>query len=129
MMKTPVLVTALLAGIGGSGLQAAAVTEVQNHYRTQGSGPFQFERGEQLWVGRLYRDRQCADCHGTDLQRPGRHQRTNKSIDPMAPSVAADRYTDLEKVEKWFTRNCKWTWGRECTAQEKGDLLEYLKRL
>ena len=47
----------------------------------------------------------------------------------MAPSVASGRYTDPGKVEKWFGRNCLWTWGRECTAQEKGDLLEYLGRL
>jgi hypothetical protein len=47
----------------------------------------------------------------------------------MAPSVDAERYTDLGKMEKWFKRNCKWTWGRECTPQEKGDLLEYLRQL
>ena len=32
-------------------------------------------------------------------------------------------YTDPEHIEKWFTRNCKWTLGRECTPQEKGDFL------
>jgi len=129
MMKIPALVTALLAGSASPGLQADAVTEVQNHYRAQGAGPFLSGSGDRLWNSRLYQDRQCADCHGADLSQPGRHQRTNKPIEPMAPSVVTGRYTDPDKVEKWFKRNCKWTWGRECTAQEKGDLLEYLRQL
>ena len=31
-----------------------------------------------------------------------------------------------KKIEKWFKRNCKEAWGRECTAQEKADFLTYL---
>ena len=129
MMKTPVLVTALLVVTASSGLQADAVTELQDQYRARGAGPFLSGRGDGLWNSRLYQDRRCADCHGADLSQPGRHQRTNKPIEPMAPSVAAGRYTDPGKMEKWFKRNCKWTWGRECTPQEKGDLLEYLRQL
>jgi hypothetical protein len=129
MMKLPVFVTILLAGTVSPGLQADAVTEVQNLYRAQGAGPFHFDRGERLWNSRLYQDRGCTDCHGADLKQPGQHLRTKKAIEPMAPSVVHSRYTDPARVEKWFGRNCKWTWGRDCTAQEKGDLLEYLKRL
>lgn len=128
-MKTSALLTMLLLGAASTGLQAADVNDVQNHYRAQGAGPFQSERGETLWNSRPYEGRQCADCHGPDLTRSGRHQRTKKTIEPMAHSVNASRYTDLKEVEKWFTRNCKSTWNRECTAQEKGDLLEYLKQL
>jgi hypothetical protein len=47
----------------------------------------------------------------------------------LAPSAQSDRFSDPEKVEKWFKRNCTWTWGRECTAQEKGDFLAYLSWL
>jgi len=128
-MKTSPLLAALLLGAASTVLQAADVNEVQNHYRDQGAGPFSFDRGEMLWNSQPYQGRQCAACHGPDLTQTGRHQRTKKPIEPMAPSVNGKRYTDLKEVEKWFTRNCKWTWGRECTAQEKGDLLEYLKRL
>ncbi|MGD2137387.1 MAG: DUF1924 domain-containing protein [Gammaproteobacteria bacterium] len=128
-MKTPVLALVLLCSAAGTGLQAGTITAVQERYRATGAGPFQFEDGARLWNSRAYKDRRCADCHGADLTQPGRHQRTNKPIDPMAPSVAIERYTDPDKVEKWFRRNCRWTWGRECTVQEKGDLLEYLKRL
>ena len=44
----------------------------------------------------------------------------------MAPSVNPKRLTDRTKIEKWFVRNCKWTFGRECTPQEKGDLLSFI---
>jgi hypothetical protein len=128
MKASPLLVT-LLLGTAGTGLLAADVNEVQNHYRDQGAGPFSVDRGETLWNSRSYQGRQCAACHGPDLTQTGRHQRTKKPIEPMAPSANSKRYQDLKEVEKWFTRNCKWTWGRECTAQEKGDLLEYLKQL
>ena len=128
-MKTPVLLTVLLLTAAGTGLQAADVNDIQNQYRDQGAGPFSFDRGEMLWNSQQYEGRRCAVCHGPDLARSGQHQRTKKPIEPMAPSVNSKRYTDLKEVEKWFTRNCKWTWGRMCTAQEKGDLLEYLKRL
>ena len=44
----------------------------------------------------------------------------------MAVSVSAERFTDPEKVAKWFTRNCNSVLGRECTAAEKGDVITYL---
>jgi mono/diheme cytochrome c family protein len=128
-MKISPLLAALLLGAASTCLQAAGVNKVQDHYRDQGAGPFSFDRGEMLWNSQPYQGRQCAACHGPDLTQAGRHQRTKKPIEPMAASVNGKRYTDLKEVEKWFTRNCKWTWGRECTAQEKGDLLEYLKQL
>jgi hypothetical protein len=126
---TPLIISALLVAMTSTGLHADAITDVQNHYLTLGAEPFSFDRGEWLWHNKSQSNRECADCHGADLTKPGRHERTKKIIEPMASSANALRYTDLNKVEKWFTRNCKWTWGRECTAQEKGDLLEYLRRL
>ena len=53
--------------------------------------------------------------------------KTGKVIDPMAPSVNPKRFTDAKEIEKWFKRNCTWTVGRECTPQEKGDFLSYLR--
>jgi hypothetical protein len=46
----------------------------------------------------------------------------------MAPSVNPQRLTDARKIEKWFKRNCEWTWGRACTIQEKGDILRFLQQ-
>ena len=47
--------------------------------------------------------------------------------DPMAPCVNPKRLTERRQAEKWFKRNCKRTLGRACTAQEKGDLLSFLR--
>lgn len=70
--------------------------------------------------------RSCTTCHGNDPRQPGKHARTGKRIAPMAPAVQADRFTDPAKQDKWFTRNCKWTWGRLCTAEEQADIKAYL---
>jgi hypothetical protein len=71
--------------------------------------------------------RSCASCHTADLTRPGRHVRTGKPIEPLAPSVNPQRLRDQAKVEKWLRRNCRWTLGRECTVAEKADFLAYIR--
>lgn len=113
-----------------SAMPAAADRQaVLEHYAAGAETVPSAERGRTLWEQKGFKGRDCTQCHGTDLRRAGRHQRTRKPIDPMAPSVNPDRFTDLKKVEKWFRRNCKWTWGRECSAQEKADILQWLNSL
>lgn len=89
---------------------------------------FSAPEGKVLWDRAGQEGRQCADCHGKDLKAPGKHATTGKRIEAMAPSVNPERLADPKKVEKWFKRNCEWTWGRECTAQEKGHLLAWLSQ-
>ncbi|MBC8268979.1 MAG: DUF1924 domain-containing protein [Rhodospirillaceae bacterium] len=67
----------------------------------------------------------CTSCHGTTPFATG-ETRAGKVIEPMAVSKNPGRYTDTEKVDKWFFRNCRSVLGRECTAQEKGDYLTYM---
>ena len=124
-----------LIGICAIGLPAYGQTGVNDamaHYNPHGGLSFSAERGKELWLkkntGEDGKERDCTVCHGSDLKKSGKHIKTGKAIDPMALSVNKERYTDLEKIEKWFTRNCKWTYGRECTDQEKGDLLKYLSQ-
>lgn len=96
-------------------------------------GEISASRGAADWVrqesGPDGAPRSCVTCHGEDPRQPGRHAITGKPIAPLAPSVQPGRFSDPEKVEKWFKRNCTWSWGRECTAQEKGDFLTYLRNL
>jgi len=68
----------------------------------------------------------CASCHTDSPKNAGKHAKTNKTIDPMAPSVNAQRFTDAAKVEKWFKRNCNDALARACTTQEKGDFMAYM---
>lgn len=114
---------AAVAGNAADGLQA--------DYRTAGAGPFSAAAGAEAWqrevaAGNGEPPRSCASCHGADPRAAGRHARTGKVIDPLAPAVNPARLSDTETIEKWFRRNCEWTWGRACTPQEKGDFLSYL---
>lgn len=68
----------------------------------------------------------CARCHTDNPLQPGRHAITGKTIKPLAPAANPERFTDSAKVAKWFRRNCKEVTGRECTAAEKADFIQYL---
>ena len=125
--------------------QANIIPEMLEKYKAEGAGSFSAEAGKKMWTqsipfekkGEMLKDRTCATCHNADVTKPGKHKKTGKVIAPMAPSVpfvAADekdepRYSTEKKIEKWFKRNCKWTYGRVCTPQEKGDFLMFLKDL
>lgn len=133
-MRRLSLIPALLLGLSvGMAARAATVDDLLNEYRASGAGAFSADRGRELWQ-REYRGeagdpRACTSCHGADLTRSGRHVKTHKAIDPLAPSAQPQQLTDRKEIEKWFKRNCDWTLGRECTAQEKGDVLTYLRQL
>ena len=101
-------------------------------YRRLDAGPFDAASGGRAWVQEQHPagadgPRSCATCHGTDLTRPGRHATTGKAIDPMAVSANPKRLTDPAQTEKWFGRNCRWTLGRECSPQEKGDFVRLIQ--
>lgn len=121
----------LTTGTVSQSLMANPITEgLLNKYRAEGAATFSVENGKQAWTKEMPDKKgvmhSCASCHGNDLTQVGEHPATHKAIKPMAPSLNTKRLTDERKIEKWLTRNCKWTWGRECTAQEKGDFLVYL---
>jgi hypothetical protein len=99
-------------------------------YKAAGAAGFSAERGRKIWTKESKNESgemmSCTTCHTSDLTKEGKHHKTGKLIKPMAPSVNPERFTDAKKIEKWFRRNCNDVWGRECTAQEKGDILEFL---
>ncbi len=133
MKKKLIAITTLIIAIP-LGVQADAVSDLEKSYQAKGAGPFSVAAGEALWNqsftdAKSGKKRNCTTCHGTDLTQPGKHARTGKVIEPMAVSANPKRLTEVKKIKKWFVRNCKWTLGRECTAQEKGDFLAYLKQL
>lgn len=118
--------------LAGAGIDAAAQPVLTDAVRALlmeldalAAEPFSAEAGKRTWY-REVGDRSCTSCHTESLDVQGRHQKTGKLIAPMAPSVNPERLTERRKINKWFLRNCKWTYGRECTAQEKGDILLWL---
>lgn len=87
---------------------------------------FSADRGRQFFQQTHGNDWSCASCHTDDPRAEGSHARTGKPIAPLAPGANPERFTSAAKVDKWFRRNCNDVLGRECTAQEKGDVLTWL---
>ena len=128
-MKISVAAVLLLSSLSFCAqAETTVVAGLLKQYEKQGGARFSAAAAEALW-SRPFKDeksgdsRRCSQCHSEDLRRSGKHATTGKVIEPLAPSANPKRLTDPEHIEKWFLRNCKWTMGRECTPQEKGDFL------
>lgn len=111
---------------------AATPTELLQHYQQQAKTEnqtfvtFNAQRGQQFFNSKHGNDWSCSSCHTTSPKLLGKHAVTGRSIQPMAIISNPKRFTDLAKSEKWFRRNCKDVLSRECSAQEKGDVITYL---
>lgn len=70
----------------------------------------------------------CATCHTENPKASGSHAITFKTIAPLSPLANPERFSDSAKVEKWFRRNCTEVVGRECTAAEKADFIQFLTK-
>lgn len=125
-ITTAVVVGSLLLLPCGYAGATEAVDRLLEQYQAEGAGGFSAADGAALWR-QSFDGRSCTSCHTADPKQAGRHRVTGKAIQPMAPSVNPDRLSDVGQVRKWLLRNCKWTLGRECTAQEKGNLLIWLQ--
>ena len=103
--------------------------EAQAKQESAAFAGFSVERGANFFkTERTHSDGKqvsCSTCHTADPRNQGK-TRANKVIEPMAPIANAQRFTDQAKVEKWFGRNCKDVLERACSAQEKGDFIQYL---
>jgi hypothetical protein len=87
---------------------------------------FSAERGQAFFNATHGGEWSCASCHTGNPLAAGKHAKTGKVIAPLAPAANPERFTDAAAAEKWFRRNCNDVLGRACTAQEKGDVLQYL---
>lgn len=94
-----------------------------------GFSGFSAQRGQALFLSKNTSGKpetpSCTTCHTADPAQMGQ-TRAGKEIDPMAVSKTPDRFTDPDKVAKWFGRNCNSVLGRACTPLEKGDALTFL---
>ena len=83
-------------------------------------------RGEQFFNAKHGKEWSCASCHENPPNHNTKHIVTGKVIKSLSPNSNPDRFADQAKVEKWFKRNCNDVLARECTAQEKADVLSWL---
>lgn len=121
------LVVFFLLVSSGTAQASDAVQQLLDAWRPQVERDFAADQGERVWYRETGESRSCTSCHTDSIFIKGRHQKTGKVIEPMAPSVNPERLTEVKKINKWFLRNCKWTFGRECTLQERGDVLVWLR--
>lgn len=120
----------LLMLAGAAPALAETPQQIQASYIAEAAHGFKpsAERGRELFVkqwGISERTPSCTSCHGKDMHAQGRHVKTGKPIAPLAPVVNAERFTDVKQVAKWFKRNCKEVLGRECSATEKADFIQF----
>ncbi len=131
-MKTKILIPVIFL-LGSNMVMADALNDMLNEYKQNGVSNMNEQAGKILW-NKKFKDkktgqmRSCNTCHGSDLKKPGKHAKTGKSIDPMAPSVNKKSLTEVKNIKKWFKRNCKWTLGRECTVEEQANILTYISK-
>lgn len=87
------------------------------------------ERGEILYrstfAARGSKATSCMTCHTENPKAEGKTL-AFKPISALAPVANPERLLDMDKVEKWMRRGCKDVLDRECSVQEKADVLSYL---
>lgn len=109
-----------------------AVGELYATWKAAGAGEPDAARGGAAWTattpGPDGQPRSCATCHTADVRKAGKHATTGEVIEPLSPAVTPARLTNVADVEKWLGRNCKWTYGRACTPQEKADFIAFIQR-
>ncbi len=125
-MKVNSRCIALLASLAMALPLATLANPILDGYKAEIKGTFTAAAGEKLYKTEGPNQLSCASCHTDSPKNVGKHAKTNKTIDPLAPSANPKRFTDAAQVEKWFKRNCNDALGRACTTQEKGDFMTYV---
>ncbi|MHB0925688.1 MAG: DUF1924 domain-containing protein [Gallionellaceae bacterium] len=122
------LVFVAVAGLAAQPAFAETPNEILASIQKEAAGTpgFSAARGESFFKAKHGGEWSCASCHTENPAALGKHAKTGKVIDPLAPSANAERFTSPKKVDKWFKRNCNDVLSRACTPQEKGDVLAYL---
>jgi hypothetical protein len=131
--KNAVVVAALAMGCAWMPVpgQAEAPADFLGQFEKDARGTAAFsgfspQRGEQFFTVRHGGEWSCSSCHTENPMAAGRHAKTGKTIEALAPTANPRRFTSAREVEKWFRRNCNDVLNRACTAQEKGDVLAWL---
>ena len=123
MIKKVLLILAMMGLVKAA--FSVAPQEILKGYEAQSSKASSV-RGEQIFNTKHGKEWSCASCHENPPNHDTKHIVTGKVIKPLSPNVNSERFIDHVKVEKWFKRNCNDVLARECTAQEKADVLSWL---
>lgn len=124
-VSVAVVAATLLVAAGAHAADTTAARQL-GRFSTASGAPGDAERGRLFFTSRHGGEWSCASCHHDAPLTTGKHAKTGKAIDPIAPAANTAAFTDASRVDKWFRRNCKDVLGRECSAREKADVLAYL---
>jgi hypothetical protein len=77
-----------------------AIDALLSEYRAGGAGDFSAQRAQSMLteVRGKGHAQGCTACHTRDLTKPGKHIRTGKPIDALAPPVNPRRLTDSARI-------------------------------
>jgi mono/diheme cytochrome c family protein len=129
----------ILMGLGvlGSVLFAAPIDEYMKTLEVEAKAAdssftgFSAKRGEAIFlskhIGKRGKEVSCASCHTNNLNQAGENIFTGKTIEALSPKANPQRLTKLSKVKKWLRRNFNDVYKHEGSAQQKGDVLTYIR--
>lgn len=125
------LLAGLVLALGAvAAAQAETPSQILDSYVKRAGAPASPERGQRLFTqrftGKSSLFESCTDCHGTTPTKRGKDGVSEKAIEPLAPAANPKRLTDPNKVDNYLRINCKDVVGRDCSAQEKADVLAWL---
>ncbi len=129
MMRLPVLLLVMSTPAWANTPQQILDSLVQEARQAQPGFTASVARGEQFYRAKHTGGKEadsCVSCHTDNPKAEGKHIKTHKTIEPLAPVANKQRFTDPAHVEKWFRRNCREVLGRVCTPQEKADFTAYV---
>jgi hypothetical protein len=129
MMRLPALLLVMTTPVWANTPQQILDTLVQEARQAQPGFTASVARGEQFYRAKHTGGKEadsCVSCHTDNPKAEGKHIKTHKTIEPLAPVANKQRFTDPAHVEKWFRRNCREVLGRVCTPQEKADFTAYV---
>ena len=96
------MIGALLMASAASATPATDALFAQ--YKSEGATGFDAERGRKDWTrdGKEEDGKKmnCTICHGDDLSKAGKHHKTGKLIEPMAPSVNPQSVSPMRRRSK-----------------------------
>lgn len=127
-LRGPARQAIIFSALISLGVAQANPSDILAGYAAKAGSPPSAERGQkfftQKWKGNLFES--CAECHTLMPTGRGRDQTSEKPMTALAPAANPKRFTDAARVENYFRLNCKDVVGRECSAQEKADVIAWL---
>jgi hypothetical protein len=124
------------AAIFGMFINALAFSDyystLLNYFEKESGQKLDAESGKKLFEKQVNKNgeiRSCVDCHNIDIKKYGKEKKLfgllTKIIPPMAVSTNSKAFLDFSQTNRLFDKDCKYVFGRLCTAKEKGDMIYY----